>query len=266
MFGMLTPKRTIIALALCAMGQQSSADLFTGFYTSSTPTPKPQVSRQASSAETTGAVCLSAILDAQVRHDIPDNLLLAIGIQEAGRKGPEGLAVWPWTVNAAGEGVFFRTREDAEAWVREKQAEGVSSIDVGCMQVNLHWHGEQFPTPSAAFDPYRNVDYAARFLRNLYRETGDWNQAAGRYHSATDRFQKRYLSSLKRNKDVVASQLPRLTALARSSFSPTEVAAVTPKDPPHPVFWASDAESGASFSIYSNLPLQPVLPVFRNSP
>ena len=256
----------LVLIASLFAAPVAQADLFNGFYTSSAPKPKPVTQRQ-SNGVTTGARCIAAILDAETRHGIPDNLLLAIGIQEAGRNGPEGLAVWPWTANAAGEGVFFQTQLEAEAWVTTKLAEGVKSIDVGCMQVNLHWHGHHFPSLNMAFDPDRNVDYAARFLRNLYRETGDWDKAAGRYHSATEKHKKRYLSSLERNKSVVSSQMPRLTALANSVLRPVTVAeASIPKAPPPPVFWATDKGSGANYSIYTTQPLQPVLPAFRNSP
>lgn len=261
-------KHVITAALLAVFASPASADLFSSLYTSTAPKVVPKVEQSVPSAQmiTTGARCLSAILAAEERHDIPDHLLLAIGIQEAGRNGPEGLAVWPWTVNAAGEGRFFKSREDAQAWVYEKQAEGVTSIDIGCMQINMRWHGEEFPSEEAMFDPERNVDYAARFLRNLYRQTGSWEQAAGRYHSGTQKHQNRYLTSLKRNKDVVASQLPRLTALARSVIVPERVAEVTaPKTPPPPVFWAADASTGASYSIYSTKPLLPVLPAFQDS-
>lgn len=250
-----------LALALPTLG---FADLFTGFYTSSAPVAKAKPQTKIAN-ETTGAECVSAILAAQERYDIPDNWLLAIGIQEAGRNGPAGLAVWPWAVNAEGEGVFFKTRLEAEAWVQVKRAEGVTSIDIGCMQVNMHWHGENFRDDHHAFDPFSNADYAARFLRNLYRETGDWTTAAGRYHSATKRHQKRYLASLERNKQVAQTQLSRLTALANSVVRPVVVAqAQVPKAPPPPVFWASDKDSGANYSIYSSQPLQPILPGYRD--
>ena len=256
----------VVLAASFLFAQTAQADLFTGFYTSSTPQPKPAPEHKVSSV-TTGARCISAILAAQDRHGIPDNLLLAIGIQEAGRNGPAGLAVWPWTANAAGEGVFFKNRIEAEAWVSNKLESGVKSIDVGCMQINLHWHGDNFVSLSDAFEPERNVDYAARFLRNLYRETGDWTKAAGRYHSATEKYQKRYLSSLDRNKNVVANQMPRLAALANSVNRPVQVAdVVLPKVPPPPVFWTTDAQGGESYSIYTTQPLQPVLPAFRNTP
>ena len=258
--------QTYLHAAVLAMFPASfaQADLFTNLYASAKPAPTVQQEYNAPSKDrvTTGAQCVSAILDAEQRYNIPGHLLLAIGIQEAGRNGPAGLAVWPWTVNANGEGAFFATRQEAQAWVRQKQAEGINSIDVGCMQVNLHWHGDQFPHQDAAFDPFMNADYAARFLVDLYRQTGSWQEAAGRYHSATDEHQSRYLKSLAHNQQVVDQDIQRLTALARS-FVPadyTTAEVVVPKAPPPPVFWSS-SESG-SYSIYSNTPIRPMLPEY----
>ena len=252
----------MILTGLMAVGPLAAqADLFTNLYASAKPVPEPVVQVPAKNRPTTGARCVAAILEAQQKYGIPDNLLLSIGIQEAGRNGPAGLAVWPWTVNANGEGAFFKSRLDAQNWVREKQAQGITSIDVGCMQINLRWHGEQFPSQDAAFDPEMNADYAARFLQSLYQETGSWQKAAGRYHSATDVHQARYLASLERNRKVVGHDIERLTALARS-YAPVVVAKVTvPSVPPPPVFWSA-ADDG-SYSIYSNTPIRPMLPEYK---
>lgn len=252
----------VVALMLTASLAQ--ADLFTSLYASPAPDPQslPLSLEIAKDRPTTGAQCVAAILEAEQKYDIPGHLLLAIGIQEAGRNGPAGLAVWPWTVNANGEGAFFQTREDAQDWVRQKQSEGINSIDVGCMQVNLRWHGHQFASQDAAFDPKLNADYAARFLLGLYQETGAWDKAAGRYHSATEVHQRKYLNSLGRNRQVVGREIERLTALARS-FVPHEVAEVViPKAPPPPVFWSS-SESGG-YSIYSNTSIRPLLPEYED--
>lgn len=253
----------VSAILLLSVATVAQADLFRNLYAAAKPVPKSVAVPQANSP-TTGAQCVAAILDAERRYGIPDNLLLAIGVQEAGRNGPAGLAVWPWTANANGEGAFFKSRVALQEWVRQKQAEGINSIDVGCMQINLRWHGDQFPSQDAAFDPQANVDYAARFLVALFHETGDWTEAAGRYHSATDEHQQRYLSSLARNQKVVAQGIDRLIALARS-YVPQQQAQVAqvhePQAPPPPVFW-SGAESG-SFSIYSNTPIRPMLPNYK---
>jgi phytoene dehydrogenase-like protein len=59
------------------------------------------------------------------------------------------------------------------------------SIDVGCMQVNLMHHPDAFANLDLAFDPQVNAAYAARFLKELFAQTGDWTKAAALYHSAT---------------------------------------------------------------------------------
>lgn len=254
-----------MAGGVAATGDSARAEFFSGFYRPSAPAvTAPPV--RAPAAPLRGADCLAAILDAQARHDIPDNLLLTIGIQEAGRRGPEGLTVWPWTVNAAGEGAFFQSRYDALRFVRAKRQAGVRSIDVGCMQVNQKWHGEGFDTLEQAFDPAANVDYAARFLVSLFHETGDWWTAAGRYHSATETHKKVYLTALRRNQRAVNANLGALIAQARTARMFTVAAAepAAPKAPP-PVFWSSGhaaAEPGR-FSIYSKHPMRPVLPAYR---
>ena len=51
--------------------------------------------------------------------------------------------------------------------MRAVQAQGVRSIDIGCMQVNLMHHPNAFATLDAAFDPLANALYAARFLTEL---------------------------------------------------------------------------------------------------
>ena len=87
-------------------------------------------------------------LDSRGFHGIPNNILLGIGLQEAGRRVGEGVTIWPWSVNAAGTGRVFDSRDEALAWVQERQAAGIASIDVGCMQINLRWHPEAFVSPA----------------------------------------------------------------------------------------------------------------------
>ncbi|MDZ7712446.1 MAG: hypothetical protein U5L06_04740 [Rhodovibrio sp.] len=68
---------------------------------------------------------------------------------------------------AEGRGRYLPSKAAAIAEVRDLQARGVSNIDVGCMQVNLHWHGDAFESLEQAFDPAYNVAYAAAFLLDL---------------------------------------------------------------------------------------------------
>ena len=134
-----------------------------------------------------GQLCRMAIQAAERGSGIPAHLLAAIGRVESGRRDPISGAwhPWPWTVNAEGEGSFYDTKAQAVAAVRAMQARGMRSIDVGCMQVSLMHHPDAFPTLELAFEPRVNAAYAARFLRDLHAQTGDWPRAAALYHSAT---------------------------------------------------------------------------------
>ncbi|NIQ96216.1 MAG: lytic transglycosylase domain-containing protein, partial [Desulfuromonadales bacterium] len=132
-------------------------------------------------------LCAAAVDRQEARHAIPKKLLQAISLVESGRWDPKTrrTVAWPWTVTAKGEGRFFPTKQAAIAHVRKLKDSGVRVIDVGCMQVNLHYHPDAFATLRAAFDPKRNADYAARFLTTLKREHGNWRKAVQHYHSAT---------------------------------------------------------------------------------
>src|SRR5271167_4797604 len=133
------------------------------------------------------ADCSAAIATAERSGDIPSGLLAAIAHVESGRPDPAGGAVqpWPWTIDVGGDGRFFATKSEAVAATRELRAQGVASIDVGCLQINLAYHPAAFASLDEAFDPVANSLYAARFLRLLFSQTGDWPAAVAAYHSQT---------------------------------------------------------------------------------
>lgn len=139
----------------------------------------------AENPESPWTLCREVAGEVEQGYDLPPHLLAAIAQTESGRwhkEHSESLA-WPWTVMAEGEGRFLPSKAAAVETVRRLQARGVSNIDVGCMQVNLHHHPHAFPSLEAAFDPERNVIYAAEFLLELRREARSWTRAVGQYHS-----------------------------------------------------------------------------------
>jgi len=140
-------------------------------------------------------LCDGAARAASALTGVPLAVLQAIALTETGRHLPgagDGLRPWPWTVNQAGEGHWFDTQEQALTYATEARDQGISNIDLGCFQLNQRWHGDAFPSLQAMFDPPQNALYAARFLRSLYQDSGDWSQAAGAYHSNTPDFAARY--------------------------------------------------------------------------
>lgn len=131
-------------------------------------------------------ICQRAAAHAEASQDVPKDLLQAISFTESGQWDAEQEAIfaWPWTVTSGGKGRFFPDKQSAIAHVRNLQNNGVRNIDVGCMQVNLHYHPDAFDSLDAAFDPKTNALYAAKFLRQLHRSNKSWSVAISRYHSA----------------------------------------------------------------------------------
>jgi len=132
-------------------------------------------------------LCRAAIAVAERQAAIPAGLMQAIGRVESGRRNPQtgAFGPWPWVLNAEGQGRFFPDAPAAIAAVRELQGRGVRVIDVGCMQVNLHYHPNAFANLEEAFDPAANARYAASFLTRLNETRRDWAISAGHYHSQT---------------------------------------------------------------------------------
>jgi hypothetical protein len=149
-----------------------------------------------------GLLCRQSIAAAERGSGIPPHLLAAIGRVESGRRDlvTGDFNPWPWTANAEGQGFFYDSRAAAVAAVRAMQARGIRSIDVGCMQVNLMHHPDAFASLDVAFDPLANTAYAARFLKELYAQSGDWTKATAAYHSATPdigaEYQRKVLAAL----------------------------------------------------------------------
>jgi hypothetical protein len=136
------------------------------------------------------ALCEWAAQDAARLSGVPAPVLLAVSLTETGRGQPA--RPWPWTVNLEGEGHWFPTRAEAEAFAESARAQGRTSFDVGCFQLNWRWHGENFTSVAQMFDPLANASYAAGFLRTLRAEGGGWSEAAGAYHSRTPGHAARY--------------------------------------------------------------------------
>ncbi|NQV48427.1 MAG: transglycosylase SLT domain-containing protein [Rhodospirillaceae bacterium] len=125
---------------------------------------------------------------------IPSHLLKAISLAETGRwdKAEQANITWPWTITALGKGNYFPDRQSALDFVRDLKARGINNIDVGCMQINLYYHGGAFANLEQAIDPASNIEYAADYLTGLYQSTRSWTQAAAYYHSTTPDRAKAY--------------------------------------------------------------------------
>ena len=141
-------------------------------------------------------MCGPLIRQYEAAHGIPPKLLTAISLVESGRKVGGSVVAWPWTLNANGKAYIFATKKEAIAMVRKLHRIGITSIDVGCMQVNLKQHPDAFSTLEAAFDPATNIAYAAKFLKAKKINTGTWRGAVAHYHSSKRKFHGRYIAKV----------------------------------------------------------------------
>ncbi|NVN09871.1 lysozyme family protein [Nguyenibacter vanlangensis] len=132
------------------------------------------------------SLCATAAARAERALRIPDGFLDAMSRVESGRPEPDGsISAWPWTVTAAGIGHYYPTRADAVAAVGTFRQQGILSIDVGCLQINLQQHPDAFTSLDQAFDPGENALYAGHFLLRMHDRMGSWPRAAAAYHSQT---------------------------------------------------------------------------------
>jgi soluble lytic murein transglycosylase-like protein len=144
-----------------------------------------------SDARASSGLCEREIARAAARYGVPEGILYSVGLTETGRKG----SLQPWALNIEGKAIFARSPDEALAVFQEARARGAELIDLGCMQINQRYHGDQFSSLDAMLDPEKNVDYAARFLARLHAKHVTWTMAVARYHAGPNNnpAQKRYV-------------------------------------------------------------------------
>lgn len=160
--------------------------------------------------------CEPEILRASDRYGIPVGILYAVGLTETGNKG----SLQPNAMNIEGKPLFPASRAAALTAFADARRNGAKLIDVGCMQVNVRYHGDQFRSLTDMFDPRQNVDYAARFLADLKKRHVSWSMAVARYHAGpnNDPAQKRYVCRVIAN--MVATGFGKWTSNAREFCNP----------------------------------------------
>jgi soluble lytic murein transglycosylase-like protein len=132
-----------------------------------------------------------AALQAAKKYDIPLGILFAAGLTETGIGGH----LHAYALNLQGDTVYSLNKQRAMQRFQTAKASGMKWIDVGCMQLNWFYHGDRFSSVEEMFDPHKNVDYAARFLKELKQSERSWTLAVGRYNAGknNDPAQKRYV-------------------------------------------------------------------------
>lgn len=166
-------------------------------------------------------VCLDATRKVEAEYNIPSHILSAIALTETGRTNTETKmrTPWPWTANIGGQGRYFKTRHEALITFKQLIAKKYHMFDVGCMQINWHYHKEAFGSIEEALNPYNNVRYAAEFLTSLYQETGSWVKAVEYYHSKTPQYYTNYRQQVALNWDKARDLMSPINGRLNNYFS-----------------------------------------------
>jgi soluble lytic murein transglycosylase-like protein len=138
-----------------------------------------------------GNLCEREMIRAARKYGVPLGMLYAVGLTETGQKG----SLQPYALNVEGQAVYGIDKDDALRRFAAAKAAGAKLIDLGCMQINHYFHAAQFTSLDDMLEPGKNVDYAARFLKQLREREGNWTMAVARYHAGpnNDPAQKRYV-------------------------------------------------------------------------
>ncbi|MCX8507381.1 MAG: lytic transglycosylase domain-containing protein [Rhodobacteraceae bacterium] len=181
-------------------------------------------------------ICIQAAQIASQAEGVPLSVLLAIALNESGRRQDGAFRPWPWTVNMEGTGHWFDSPDQALAYAEQEFTRGATSFDIGCFQINYRWHGQHFASIQAMFDPMANATYAARYLRTLYIEQGSWEKAAGAYHSRTPEFADRYAARFNRFRSTLLAadgqEVPQIPDIVLAAYGTDTPAADFPLPTP----------------------------------
>jgi soluble lytic murein transglycosylase-like protein len=156
--------------------------------------------------------CEREIAAAAHKYTIPLAVFYAVGLTETGRAG----RLQPYSMNIDGRPAASDNLAEAMQRFEAARRDGAKMIDIGCMQINHHYHASHFASLAEMFDPGKNVDYAAHLLQELRMREGSWTLAVARYNAGPNNnpAQKRYVCGVIRN--MVASGFGAWTDNARA--------------------------------------------------
>ncbi len=175
------------------------------------------ISESSSSSKAEGRLeannlCEREMMRASAKYGVPLGMLYSVGLTETGRRG----SLQPYAMNVEGRAVFSATAGEAMQRFEEARRSGAKLIDLGCMQINHYFHSDKFSSLASMLNPRDNVEYAARFLKELKGRHESWTMAVARYHAGpnNDPAQKRYVCRVIAN--MVATGFGQWTPTARS--------------------------------------------------
>ena len=121
---------------------------------------------------------------AKHNHIDPYILYAVALIESAKNSDPNHVTPWPWALNKAGQSIIPASKQEAHTLLNKSIAKGNRHIDIGLMQINLHWHGHRVEKPEHLLNPVTNVEVGAGLLAEAIQSSpNDLVLGIGRYHN-----------------------------------------------------------------------------------
>lgn len=130
------------------------------------------------------ADCIATITRYEKLYKIPTGLLKAVSKVESEHNS--------LALNDGLKSHNFKDKQEAIGRMNYLVDIGRTNFDVGCMQVNYHWHGKNFSSVEQMLDVNENVRYAAALIYGLYKKHGTWLLAVRHYHSYEPNAHRKY--------------------------------------------------------------------------
>lgn len=131
---------------------------------------------------------MASLIDLAARdYGVPNSVLEDVCTHESQTFHNGQRQAWPWVLNIRGTGYWYESKTMMLRGIQAAQRLGIRNIDIGVCQVNWHWHGEHFSSPTELAEPLTNIRYAAKVLASYKKiEDEGWAIAIGRYHAPYD--------------------------------------------------------------------------------
>lgn len=116
-------------------------------------------------------------------------LLYSVALAEsATHRGLNMTSPWPFAVRNGEHSQYAKSKEEAEHILNQALLETKKhKLDIGLMQINLHWHGHRVNTPAELLDPLINLKVGSEILAEAIKSSPkDLTLGIGRYHSWKD--------------------------------------------------------------------------------
>ncbi|MBP2298531.1 transglycosylase SLT domain-containing protein [Azospirillum picis] len=174
-------------------------------------------------AQTANESCVTHAVDAEQQLGIPSGMLVAIALVESGQDG----APHPFAMSLQGRPYYARSVNDAARHLRDHRGQLRSNTYVGCMQLSVASHREEFQPVERIVEPRDNVFYAGQLLVRFHGEEGNWKTALARYNGGSGRRAQAYVCKIWQSLSALDQQSAKL--LASSHCDDTDPVSVAPR-------------------------------------